>query len=603
VFPLREGGKAPHPRLAPRGFKNATTDPTIIKRWWRDAPRANVGVVTGSESGLVVIDVDPGAPNLSLPSTRKVKTPRGGVHVYYKHPGNFIPNSAGKLAEHVDVRGDGGYVVAPPSVVNKKRYRLLTRRSVASLPPELLPALGTGRANPDRPASGRALPGGRHETLVSMAGRLRSHGLDGDAIYAILQPFNERACVPPKNRSDVHRIAHDIAGRYAPDEASIETEILRELRRLEVRQEAQRRIAAARAGSQYQFPAAGRTLEDDLAHPPVAQKYTVAELHTAGGNTLLVAQFKAGKTTLALNLIAALADEEPFLGAYDVTKLSGSIAWWNYELSADMAREWIRDIGVRNPQRVAEPLHLRGAMVPLWQDDVAERAVKWLRDNEVEFWIIDPAARAMRGLVDNENDNSQIAAFTDALDQIKREAGVLDLVLPTHMGRATVEEDAERSRGATRLEDWMDHGWYLTKDGKPADAPRALRAMGRDVDVSAFDLAFDNETRRLGATGKSRAERRAYDGAKQVVAAVLKLGDGAITSAVMKKLGGHKGDSRQTHWINDAVKAGFIERRYDDGTPVNEDERRIGVPLHCFVTPAGRATKTPPIELKRGTGH
>src|SRR4051794_29897526 len=96
----------------------------------------------------------------------------------------------------------------------------------------------------------------------------------------------------------------------APDE-EFEQLVARRLRDMEIADEARRRFAATRAGGRFAFPTAGRTLADDLATPPREQKYAVDRLHSSGGNTLLVAQYKAGKTTLLLNLMTALADEEP----------------------------------------------------------------------------------------------------------------------------------------------------------------------------------------------------------------------------------------------------------------------------------------------------
>ncbi len=132
VFPLEANGKRPDGRLAPHGLHDATTDPDQIRAWWRKVPDANVGIATGGESGIVVLDVD-GSEGLTawdalmadgreeIPSSFLVTTPRGGVHVYLAHPGRPVPNSAGKLAPNIDVRGDGGYVVAPPSKLEDGR--------------------------------------------------------------------------------------------------------------------------------------------------------------------------------------------------------------------------------------------------------------------------------------------------------------------------------------------------------------------------------------------------------------------------------------------------------------------------------------------------
>lgn len=127
IFPIVPGGKQPLGKLAPNGLKNATCDPAIIDAWWTKEPQANVAIATGAISGLVVLDVDAksgGDETLAdlellhgkLPQTVEVLTGGGGRHVYFRWPGRQIPNSAGRIGTGLDVRGDGGYVVAPPSL-------------------------------------------------------------------------------------------------------------------------------------------------------------------------------------------------------------------------------------------------------------------------------------------------------------------------------------------------------------------------------------------------------------------------------------------------------------------------------------------------------
>src|SRR5215212_4915774 len=110
VFPCRED-KSP---LAPRGFKDATTNPGLVKAFWTRYPHALIGMPTGERSGVFVVDVDrltalmelPGA----LPRTRTARTASGGLHFYFKHaPG--VRNSPGGLPKDIDVRGEGGYVI------------------------------------------------------------------------------------------------------------------------------------------------------------------------------------------------------------------------------------------------------------------------------------------------------------------------------------------------------------------------------------------------------------------------------------------------------------------------------------------------------------
>lgn len=115
-----------HPRVA-GGLTVATTDPATIEGWWRRWPSANVAIRTGAVSGLIVLDVDPGhggdesldtlfLEHGHLPPGAVVRTGSGGRHFYFAHPGGVIRNDAGRrLGPGLDIRGDGGYVIAPPS--------------------------------------------------------------------------------------------------------------------------------------------------------------------------------------------------------------------------------------------------------------------------------------------------------------------------------------------------------------------------------------------------------------------------------------------------------------------------------------------------------
>ncbi|MGI8980537.1 MAG: bifunctional DNA primase/polymerase [Pirellulaceae bacterium] len=129
IFPCKPGEKVP---ATPRGFKDATADLAQIESWWNENPLFNIGLPTGEVNGLFVVDVDGEFnqwPNdadkaASLMSGIVVKTPRGGKHFYFALD-KQRPNTAGKLAPYVDTRGDGGYVLAPPSIVDDKPYSFI----------------------------------------------------------------------------------------------------------------------------------------------------------------------------------------------------------------------------------------------------------------------------------------------------------------------------------------------------------------------------------------------------------------------------------------------------------------------------------------------
>ena len=117
---------AKHPRVA-GGLTVASIDPATIDGWWHRWPSANVAIRTGAVSGVAVLDVDPGHggdesldtllhDHGPLPPGAVVRTGSGGRHFYFAHPGGVIRNDAGRrLGPGLDIRGDGGYVIAPPS--------------------------------------------------------------------------------------------------------------------------------------------------------------------------------------------------------------------------------------------------------------------------------------------------------------------------------------------------------------------------------------------------------------------------------------------------------------------------------------------------------
>ncbi len=214
VFPADERKR---PRTA-HGLHDATTERAEIEGWWRRWPDANVAIRTGPESGLLVLDVDgdEGADTLhdlegshgAMPLTASVSTPRGGEHYYPRLNGRRIANSAGKLGPGVDVRGDGGYVLAPPSIgANGRRYELDERAPLADPPAWLLELIQNGPARATSPPIGEEIPEGqRNETLASVAGTMRRRGLDGTAILAALRETNRLRCRPPLSESEVEAI-------------------------------------------------------------------------------------------------------------------------------------------------------------------------------------------------------------------------------------------------------------------------------------------------------------------------------------------------------------------------------------------------------------
>ena len=226
VFPLAYRNKVP---AVEGGCKVATTEKSKIERWWNQNPRYNIGIATGNKSnGLVVIDLDvdknkgiDGYEVLrdwqnkhgELPETWQSITGRGGYHYFYKD--TITHSNKVGLYEGVDIRGEGGYIVAPPSVhpngntyeweqepkeyeiaqvddiVNDffkgEKQRIDSEHKTNFKVPELIPE------------------GERVDTIVRLIASLRTKGLDDDAIKAAVRVENEKRCNPPLKEKELEK--------------------------------------------------------------------------------------------------------------------------------------------------------------------------------------------------------------------------------------------------------------------------------------------------------------------------------------------------------------------------------------------------------------
>ena len=224
---------AKHPRTT-HGLKDASRDPAMIRDWWNIWPEANIGIVTGPESGILALDVDgkPGEESLAdfarggsrLPDTYTVHTGGGGRHLYFLCPeGTEVRNSQSRIAPGLDIRGRGGYVVAPPSLhASGARYEV-NELSICPVPcPKWLLSLMQdpqgaqyGRSVPSAGAVARAPigKGQRTDRLVSLAGTMHRRRMDSGAIEAALLAENT-TFTPSLPDAKVRAIARDIPKRY-----------------------------------------------------------------------------------------------------------------------------------------------------------------------------------------------------------------------------------------------------------------------------------------------------------------------------------------------------------------------------------------------------
>jgi hypothetical protein len=274
-----------------------------VDEWWTRWPEANIGVVTGKVSRVVVLDAD-GAEGLTslralhTPATTWLsRTPRGGVHQWFRHPGGIIGNRAG-VRPHVDVRADGGYVVVPPSLrVDGRRYEWLTppdRCGLEPLPENVLGLLTTPAPAAAPLAADDVIPEGRRDdTLYRLTRSLLARGgLSSGAIHLAIAETNRARCLPPLSDHHVRELVeHALLQPDRPDFRAPTTPTM------------------TTADGLGLVP-----IGDLLGEPAEAHAWIVEKRLPAGGLGMLAGKPKAGKSTGARCLALAVARGVPWLG-------------------------------------------------------------------------------------------------------------------------------------------------------------------------------------------------------------------------------------------------------------------------------------------------
>lgn len=259
IFPCAAGGKRP---LTTHGFHDASTDPSQVARWWARWPRANVGMPTGTASGLEVVDVDVHEVIRGFAAFERarregltdhwaafVRTPSGGIHAYYPADPDQVQPSWQAASAGIDFRGAGGYVVVPPSVivtgVGPSSYELISAGKSDPVPVDAHALRNFLEPRPVWPAGlatamRRGVDGDvariaqwvatrgegeRNRGLFWASCRLAESGLAPDSIRAALAPAAEYAGLPAPEVAATIRSAHRAAaGAAAPAAASVHAE-------------------------------------------------------------------------------------------------------------------------------------------------------------------------------------------------------------------------------------------------------------------------------------------------------------------------------------------------------------------------------------------
>jgi hypothetical protein len=526
-----------HP-MTTHGHLEATTDIPTIRRWWAAHPGANLGIRTGRESGIVVLDVDPAAggddsvhaleaQSGSLPHTIRALTGGGGHHQFFAHPGFDVPTKA-RLAgwAGLDIRGDGGYVVGPPSR-HKSGGRYVwdlgahpDEVAAAPLPDWLVSMFVAPKPRTTASTVGsRIREGERDDTLASLAGTMRRRGMSQGAITAALLVENIERCDPPLADGQVRKVASSIS-RYEPDEPSADS--------------------------------------SELQRP---REYS--------GNDLLSSESAT-----------ALIESLPVLGlsSYVVKGWSHLVAGYprcgKTELLVRLVREWL-DRGLNVLFITEEPQAMWRARLSKAPGDWSAlrvyfglgRAPRELRrrafDGAEDVVVLDAARNLLQ--FSDENDNSEVARVVNPWIVDARRSG--KTFICAHHNRKGSGEHGEGIAGGHALLGAFDVGLEMTFTNGAQPKRRTLRAYSRVVSPPTFvyEMRADGSFAVLGAP-----DQIALQGVKDRVIAVL-TSEWETTSGIHEALGDPKPAKEQ---VRLALLALAEETKVDRDPPPGAQDTR-----------------------------
>ena len=293
-----------------------------------------------------------------------------------------------------------------------------------------------------------------------------------------------------------------------PDELEVKSQrqLIADLSRKEAKSRSVR-MEAVQEVNQIEWVTAKELLAEQT--PEIA--FRVEGLWPVGGNVLLSAQAKAGKSTMAMNLTKSLIEGSPFLGTFKTEKPHGKIAIADLELSRTNLQSWLSTIGVDTEDVLVIPMRGKasGFATALLDKQARGELAARFREENVEVLIIDPLSVLLNGAGIDENSNTDVGGMLrNGISALREEAGISDVLVIHHAGHGA----KSRSRGASVIMDWPDALWTLTVDSNTTEdeadltegavetASRYFKATGRDVEVPETVLGFNAATKQLSIT-------------------------------------------------------------------------------------------------------
>lgn len=487
VLPLH--GKKP---FFERWYDVASNELITVDKWWKQDRNANVGILTGHKNRLFVVDIDPrngGEASLDelltkygpMPKTWEAVTGSGGKHFYFRYPAfrlNTIPN----MWPGIDIKSDGGQVVAAPSVHPETHQPYfwdgmaeIWEEPIGEAPLWLLDALHAHSAPKKQgfECPSKIPKGVQHMTLVSFAGALRKMGLAPSEILPSLWELNERRCEVPGPRENIEQIALSMA-KYAPSDRNLyaeATKLWRMTRHMETKVAADREMMA---------PVDALTL---LRKPTGGPQMIISDvLHN--GLTILAGRPKAGKSWLTLQIALSVGTGGILASGLPVMK-PGRVGYFALEESEDRTASRLQTL-VESPDVALQNIEFMYRVKPLMAGG-AQQIDDYLAASSPNVLIIDTFLALVQGGNKKSNVMRDEYQEVDILQKLAAKHKVA-IVLVHHTNKDITASGIDAVAGSTGITAAADCIWIMKRQ---PEKRCALEVVGREVEQATFVMKLD----------------------------------------------------------------------------------------------------------------
>ncbi|MDA8086634.1 MAG: AAA family ATPase [Nitrospiraceae bacterium] len=494
IIPVVRGSK--RPALASwKEFQERRATDEKIKAWFGNGSRNGIGIVTGVISGIVVVDLDgPEAVAFAkahdFPPTPLAKTGKG-YHAYYRYSAGVRNFQKRDDLPGIDLRGDGGFVVAPPSVhASGHLYQWVEGKGLDDLPLAELPSIIQAQRPEDKTPLVNLYKGvargSRNDALARLAGSWAKDGLPFDECLEMACAWNSLNN-PPLPRKEIERTIRSIIDKHRAKQKD-----------------------SAKTGMVL------TSLSDLLKEPEENVTWLVDGLLPTGGFSIMAAKPKVGKSTVARDLSFSIARGKSFLGR-DVAQ--GPVIYLALEEKRSEVRRHFKDMGASGE----EPIFIYSGRVP---SDAIEQITAAVREIKPVLVVIDPLFRFTR--VKDTSAYAEITAALEPLLLLSRESGTH--VLCIHHSSKGNRQGGDSLLGSTAIFGSVDTLILLNRN----DSYRTIQSIQRyGSDLPETVLGFDNAQRTV-TIGKSKHEAD-LDSLKEALLDYLATSGEPLTEAVISE--------------------------------------------------------------------